>query len=170
MPRSTVYTVDVDLPVEIVYRHFTTIDYWHDLVAFYQANSTRTEIRHFSSGAGGTDVSFAHILTPQDLPAIARPVVQKTLEVTRTQHFEPFDHAANQAVGHYSATAPAPVEITGTYTLQADGEGSQMRLETTFSARVPIIGGQIEQLLANGLKGLFAKEGEFTTEWVAGYQ
>jgi hypothetical protein len=31
---------------------------------------------------------------------------------------------------------------------------------------VPIIGGQIEQLLTNGLRILFAKEGEFTADWI----
>jgi len=42
-----------------------------------------------------------------------------------------------------------------------------MRLETLCTARVPIIGGQIEQLLANGLRTLFSKEGEFTADWIS---
>jgi hypothetical protein len=41
-----------------------------------------------------------------------------------------------------------------------------MRLETRCHARVPLIGGQIEQLLANGLRALFAEEGEFTADWI----
>lgn len=167
MPRRTVFTVNVDLPVDVVYRHFTTIGYWQDLIAHYEETSTRTELRHFSSDESGTDISFAHLLRPQDLPAIARPVVTKTIEVTRSQHFEPLDTARNEAIGHYSATAPAPVQITGNYALFAAERGSQMRLETTFTARVPIIGGQIEGLLATGLGNIFANEGQFTTDWVA---
>jgi hypothetical protein len=31
---------------------------------------------------------------------------------------------------------------------------------------VPLIGGQIEGLLVNGLRTLFAKEGEFTADWI----
>ena len=44
-----------------------------------------------------------------------------------------------------------------------------MRLESTCRARVPIIGGQIEKLVMGGLKMLFAEEGQFTAEWVAGH-
>ena len=40
-------------------------------------------------------------------------------------------------------------------------------METVCRARVPIIGGQIEQLLMNGLQTLFSREGEFTADWVA---
>ena len=42
-----------------------------------------------------------------------------------------------------------------------------MRIETLCSVKVPIIGGQIEKLIVNGLSTLFTNEGEFTAEWVA---
>jgi hypothetical protein len=45
-----------------------------------------------------------------------------------------------------------------------------MSLDTLCTARVPIIGGQIEQLLANGLRTLFAREGEFTTDWIGSHR
>ncbi|MEI7545457.1 MAG: DUF2505 domain-containing protein [Mycobacteriaceae bacterium] len=171
MPRSMVYTVDVGVPAAVMYRNFTTIDYWQDLVAFYEENAARTEITHFSTDDNGTDVSFAHIMSAQDLPAIARPVVPGTFSITREQHFEPFHEATNRATGRYRAQVPvAPVEVTGDYVLQDTSHGSQMRLETLCTARVPIIGGTIEQLLASGLKTLFTKEGEFTADWVDGHR
>lgn len=169
MPRRMVYDVDVDVTAAVMYRYFTTIDYWRDLVAHYEENATRTEIRHFSSDESGTNISFAHIMSAQDLPAIARPVLPATLTVTREQHFEPFHEATNRAVGRYRAEIPAPVELTGDYVLTDTERGSQMRLETVCRARVPIIGGQIEQLVVTGLKTLFAKEGEFTHDWIAGH-
>ncbi len=168
MPRSMVYTVDIDAPAGQVYQDFTTVDYWQDLVDFYQENSTRTEIVRFESDESGTEVAFAHILTPEDLPAIARPVVPPTLTITREQHFEPFRPDADEAVGRYQATTSAvPFEITGRYVLQGAGARSQMRIETLCSVKVPIIGGQIEKLIVNGLSTLFTNEGEFTAEWVA---
>ena len=63
-----------------------------------------------------------------------------------------------------------PVQVNGDYTLLNTSPGSQMRLETVCTARVPFIGGQIEQLLANGLRTLFAKEGEFTADWIGGHR
>jgi len=171
MPRSMVYNVDVDVPAAVMYRNFTAIDYWQDLVSFYEQNAARTEIAHFSTDDTGTDVSFSHILSAQDLPPIARPVLPGTFVITREQHFEPFHEATNRAFGRYCAQIPTvPVEVTGTYILQDTEYGSQMSLDTLCTARVPIIGGQIEQLLANGLRTLFAREGEFTTDWIGSHR
>jgi hypothetical protein len=115
-----------------------------------------------------------------DMPARATPVtscdrrcgracvvVPGRFVITREQHFEPFHEAANEARGRYSAQIPAPVDVTGDYVLADTERGSRMRMETVCKARVPIIGGQIEQLLMSGLKTLFSKEGEFTADWVA---
>jgi hypothetical protein len=166
-----VYTVDVDVPAAEMYRNFTGIGYWEDLVAFYRANAAETEIAHFATGDSGTDVAFSHILSARDLPPIARPVLPGTFVITREQHFDPFDEATNSARGHYRAIVPAvPVQVTGNYTLLDLSPRSQMRLETVCTARVPLIGGQIEQLLANGLQTLFAKEGEFTADWIGGHR
>lgn len=167
MPRRMVYDVDVVIPAAEMYRNFTTIDYWHDLVEFYLQNAARTEIAHFHSDEDGTDIAFSHILSADDLPAIARAVVPGRFVITREQHFEPFHTAVNEAHGRYSAQIPAPVDVTGDYVLSDTERGSRMRMETVCRARVPIIGGQIEQLLMNGLQTLFSREGEFTADWVA---
>lgn len=169
MPRSMVYDVDVDdVPAAEMYRLFTTRRYWEDLVGFYQGNGSRTEIAHFESTANGTDVSFTHILTADDMPAVARPVVPGTFVVTREQHFGPFDAPSNQAIGRYRAHIPAPVEVTGDYLLHDTGRGSRMRLESVCRVRVPLIGGTIEALVMGGLKTLFTEEGRFTADWIAG--
>ena len=165
------YTVDVAAPADVLYRDITALDYWQALVQSYRDNSTRTEIAHFSTGPDGTDVSFAHILSAEDLPPIARPVVPATFVVTREQHFDPFDDGTSRAVGRYRALVPnVPVDIEGTYVLCDAEQGSQMQIDTRCTVRVPIIGRQIESLIVNGLKHLFATEGEYTAEWIAGHR
>lgn len=166
-----VYTVDVDVPAAQMYRNFTAIGYWQDLVEFYRENGSQTEIANFATDENGTDVGFSHILSAQDLPPIARPVLPGTFVITREQHFDPFEEATNRAYGRYRAVIPAmPVQVTGDYTLLDVAPGSQMRLETLCTARVPIIGGQIEQLLASGLRTLFTREGEFTAVWIGSHR
>jgi hypothetical protein len=170
MPRSLVYDIDVEVSAATMYGYFTTVGYWEDLVGFYRDGGARTEIAHFSSDDSGTDVSFRHIMTAQDLPVIARSALPGQFVVTREQHFDLFDEPTNRAVGRFRALIPAPVEVTGDYAIHDTGEGSRMRLDSSCRARVPLIGGQIEQLVVGGLKVLFAREGEFTAEWVAGHQ
>ncbi len=171
MARRMAYTVEVGVPTELLYRNLTSIDYWEALVEAYRENSARTEIAHFSTGPGGTDVVFAHIFSAQDLPPIARPIVPGTFVVTREQHFDPFDEIVGRADGHYRAQVPGtPVDIDGTYVLCDAGDGSQMQIDTRCAVRVPIIGGQIETLLVNGLKTLFANEGEHTSDWITSHR
>lgn len=169
MPRRTVFDIDVGVGSDVFYRDFTTIDYWQDLVAHYRSNSFRTEIAHFGSDETGTDVVFTHIMSAEDLPAIARAGVPATFIVRREQHFDPFDHVGRRAAGHFRAEVPVPVDISGHYVLADTDGGSRMRLEARCTVRVPVIGGQIEQLVLTGLRGLFAREGEFTADWVAGH-
>lgn len=170
MPRSMVFDIDVDVPAAQMYGFFSTARYWEDLVEFYRGNASRTEIAHFDSGPDGTDVSFRHIMSGQDLPAIARPVLPGEFVVTRVQHFDPFHAPTMRATGRYLAEIPAPVEVTGDYLLHDTEGGSRMRLTSDCRARVPLIGGQIEQLVVAGLKMLFAREGGFTAEWVAAHR
>jgi hypothetical protein len=161
------YVVSVEAAAAAVYRDFTTIDYWAALVEHYRGIGARTEVKHFSCDDTGTDVSFAHIMSAQDLPSIARPMVPGVFVVTREQHFDPFETAVNRAVGRYNALIPvAPVKITGRYVLADAADGSQMRMLTSCEVKVPLIGGQIEQFILTGLKTLFAKEGEFTAAWI----
>ena len=167
MPRSMVFDVDVDVPAAEMYGKFTTIGYWQDLVGYYREQvGPRAELAHFSTGESGTDVSFSHILSADDLPPVARKVVSGTFVVTREQHFEPFHPLNNEATGRYRAHIPAPVELTGDYSLFDTGGGSRMRLKNVCRSRVPIIGGQIEQLLIGGLEMLLAQEGRFTADWL----
>lgn len=170
MPRNLVYDVDVEVPAAQMYGYFTTIGYWEDLVGFYRDNASHTEIAHFSSDDTGTDVTFTHIMTAQDLPPIARRLVPGSFIVKREQHFDPFDQSANRAVGRFTGQVPAPLDLSGDYVLHDTERGSRMRLTSTCRVRVPIIGGQIEHLVVGGLKMLFIHEGEFTAEWVAGHQ
>jgi len=170
MTKRMAFDVDVGVPAAVMYRDFTTITYWEDLVVRYREEATETEIAHFSSDHTGTRIAFAHILTAADLPAIVRPVLPGTFVVTREQHFDPFDDESGLATGHYRATVPhVPVDIQGDYTLADTATGSRMRLDTRCTARVPLIGGQIESLLIGGLKGLFTNEGEFTAAWIASH-
>lgn len=170
MPRNLVFDVDVEVSAARMYDYFTKVGYWEDLVGFYRDNGSQTEIAHFSSDDTGTDVTFTHIMTAQDLPPIARRAVPGTFIVKREQHFDPFDESANRAVGRFTGQVPAPLDLSGDYVLHDTDRGSRMRLTTTCRVRVPIIGGQIEHLVVGGLKMLFSHEGEFTAEWVAGHQ
>ena len=83
MPRSVDHTVSLDVPVDVLYQRFTTVEYWEDLVGFWKSCNLDTELRELSTDDSGTDVHFAHIMSAKDLPSIARKVVPGKFVVMR---------------------------------------------------------------------------------------
>ena len=169
MPRSVDHTVSLDVPVDVLYQRFTTVDYWEDLVGFWKSCNLDTELRELSTDDSGTDVHFAHIMSAKDLPSIARKVVPGKFVVMREQHFDAFDASAERAGGRYTARLSAPVDISGQCSLSSTATGSQLQLTSSCRIKVPIIGGKLEPLLATAVKNLFTTEGNFTVEWIAGH-
>src|SRR5918998_1084853 len=80
-------------------------------------------------------------------------------DFTSTQHFEPFDHDQSRADGSYTATVThAPGHIRGEFFLTETDSGSQMRLASECKVHIPLVGGKLEELILNGLEGLFDEE------------
>lgn len=98
-----------------MYQDFTSRDYWQSLMDAYRQMSP-SEITSFSSDERGTDIVFVQEVPRSELPAIARSVVPSDMVITRTQHFDPFDHARNRAKGSYAASIPrGPGRFGGQY-------------------------------------------------------
>lgn len=169
MSRRMDYVVALDKPAPDLYVSFTSRQYWEDLVAEH-ARLYESTLTHFSSGADGTDIVFTHTLSSKDLPSVAAAVVPLNLTVTREQHFDPFDAASNSAHGHYKALVPsAPMDFGGTYVLCESSTGSELRLNSVCTVKVPLIGGKIEEWVLGGLHGLFDNERDFTRDWIASH-
>src|SRR5688500_17199669 len=104
MSRRMEYTVAFDAPAEKIYQDFTSREYWQTLMDAYQLYVPQSQITSYSSGERGTDVAFTQHLPRNYLPPVARAVVPVDLIITRTQRFEPFDHAKSRAKGSYAAS------------------------------------------------------------------
>ena len=161
------YAIAIDESVATVYQSMTSREYWHDLMKVHLENAP-TELTEFSSGDGGTDVVFTHAMDRDGLPPFVAALVPKKLAVTRAQHFDPFDPAANVGTGQYVVNVPAaPLKLGGTYVIAETATGSEIRLSTDCKVNVPLVGGKIEDMLLNGLRTLFDAERDFTTIWIA---
>jgi hypothetical protein len=168
MTRRMDYTLAYDAPAEKIYQDFTSNQYWQSLMEVYRRHLPHSEVTSFSSGERGTDIVFSQHVRRRDLPPIARAVVPVDLVITRTQHFEPFDHDQSRADGSYTATVThAPGHIRGEFFLTETDSGSQMRLASECKVHIPLVGGKLEELILNGLEGLFDEEQAFTSDWIS---
>jgi Protein of unknown function (DUF2505) len=162
------YTVAFDAPAEKIYQDFTSREYWQTLMDGYRLHVPESEITSFSSGEQGTDIVFTQHLPRHYLPPIARTVVPVDMIITRTQHFDPFDHANSRAKGDYAASvAHAPGHLRGQYFLTETDTGSKMRLTSECKVYIPLVGWKLEELILHHMKELFAAEEAFTADWIA---
>lgn len=169
MSRRMDYVIDLDKPAEALYESFTSRQYWDDLITIHEANAL-TEIVEFSHDENGTDIEFTHTMSRHNLPPIASAVVPIKIVVTRKQHFDAFNPESRSATGHYCALVPAaPLDFNGNYVLGQTPTGSELRLNSLCTVKVPLIGGKIEQLILDGLRHLFDAERDFTRDWIASH-
>jgi hypothetical protein len=168
MSRRMEYTVAFDAPAEKIYQDFTSREYWQTLMDAYQLYVPQSQITSYSSGERGTDVAFTQHLPRNYLPPVARAVVPVDLIITRTQRFEPFDHAKSRAKGSYAASVThAPGHLGGKYVLTETDTGSKMRLASVCKVHIPFVGGRLEDLILHGIRELFDAEEAFTADWIA---
>ena len=102
------------------------------------------------------------------LPPIARSVMPVDMIITRTQHFDPYDHDKNRATGTYAASIPhGPGSFGGRYFLTDTENGCRLRLASVCKVHIPLVGGALEDLILHHIKQLFDAEEAFTADWIA---
>jgi hypothetical protein len=162
------YTIEFDAPAEKIYQDFTSREYWQTLMGAYRFLTPQSEITSFRSGECGTDVVFVQVLPRMYLPPIARTVVPVDMAITRTQHFDRYDHVRNRAKGTYAASIPhGPGSFGGRYVLTDTDAGSTLRLASVCKVNIPFVGGALEDLILHHIKQLFDAEGAFTADWIS---
>jgi uncharacterized protein YndB with AHSA1/START domain len=98
-----------------------------------------------------------------DLPAFAR-----TLAGASTQAIL-YEEWTDPLGGTLRIEAPGkPSEVTGTVTLQPEGDGTREVVELALTIKVPLIGGKLEKLLAQKIAAGLEAEHGVGVAWLAG--
>ena len=169
MARHLEYTIAFDAPAATVYREYTRREYWEKSMEAFRDHTPLSEVIHFASGDAGTDIGIRHCAPPAILPAILRAVLPINVIISREQRIEPFDHTRNRADGSLLLSVPAtPVQLAGTYSLSGTNGGSRLRLDVVCKARIPLIGGKIEEAIVSNFPHFFDFEESFMADWIAG--
>lgn len=127
--------------------------------------STRTSVDVVGDGPDTVTITSMRVL-PADVPAIAKSFVGETIEVTEVQTWQaPAADGARQ--GTVKVTFSGPLTFQGTLTLAVDGGGSTVRTEGTFKAKVPFVGGQIEEVAATQTARYLTAEEAIGAAWAS---
>ena len=133
------------------------------------APQSHSEVTSFSTDELGTDIVFIQVMPRSELPAIARAVMPVDMVITRTQHFDPYDHAANRAKGTYTASIPrGPGRFSGEYFLTETDTGSHAAARQRRQGACPACRqARSKTCSCSSVKYIFDAEEAFTADWIA---
>src|SRR5665811_2213089 len=106
-------------------------------------------------------------LPTADFPSFVQSLVGATMAVTETQDWGPAGRdGARQGVITVDI-AGAPIDLDGTLSLAPNGHGSVQTVQGDLRARIPLIGGKIEQAAAPAIESAINVEREIGQSWLA---
>lgn len=113
--------------------------------------------------SGGFSLVNDQVQNTKDLPAIAKKIAGDTTRAVVTEEW------SSPTRGAISITAPGkPSKADGTITLEPDTMGTTEIIELEVKVKVPLIGGKLEQLMADTIEKGFDVEHQVGQAWLAG--
>jgi hypothetical protein len=120
------------------------------------------------AGVEGARYRLRHGLDAKDLPSVVRGVLPGNISIERTERW------TRQESGRY--LGDVQVDIPGTPASAAGGMrlrdlpdgGSELHVRADVTVSVPLIGGKIEDIVAQQVQNLLTAETAFTGQWLAG--
>jgi hypothetical protein len=115
------------------------------------------EVSVTATDGGGADVSSRRVY-PAQVPSYAKPLVGDTLTIAEVRELGPAD-ADGAREGAFSVGFPgAPLTVSGTLRLAADGATSALDITASIKASVPLVGGKIERFVGEQIERFLRKE------------
>ena len=115
-----------------------------------------------SVSVSGGSVTIDMVSPNTDIPAFARKIAGESVHAIQAEEWS--GHEASMTI----TTPGIPAGITGTRRLVADGDGCLDTFDGEAKARIPLVGGKIEGLIAQRLKEGWDTEHGVGVAWLEG--
>jgi hypothetical protein len=146
-----------------VHGAFVDPDYWQARISAVGGPGARLE--GIDVANGGVEVRLMQAIAEEHLPSIVKKVKSGDLLVERTEIWGALD--SDTAAGSFTAAVTGtPIRMRGTHALSGDGTTCTVRTTGAAQVAVPLIGGKIEQVIADNLTALLGLEQHFTEQWL----
>ena len=111
----------------------------------------------------GFSLTIDRVQRTDGLPAFARTFAGDTTRAIQREEW------ADATSGSMRIEAPGkPSEVKGTITLEPDGDATREVIELDLKIKVPLIGGKLENLMADNIKTGMDVEHTVGAAWLAG--
>jgi len=128
--------------------------------------SQRTTAQVSGSADGPVVIQSVRVL-PAEVPAVAKSFVGETIEVTEVQEWSA-PQADGSRTGKVNVTFTGPLSFSGVIELSPASGGCSIRTSGTMKAKVPFVGGQIEEVAVKQTERYLRAEEAIAAEWLSG--
>lgn len=126
--------------------------------------SQQTRVKISGSEDSAITVRTVRVL-PARVPAVAKSFVGETIEVTETQEWSaPDGDGSRSAI--VTVVFSGPLRFEGTADLRPTTDGCSIRTRGQLKAKVPFVGGTIEEEAARQTEKYLRTEEALATEWL----
>lgn len=163
-PMRFQHTATYDASVADVFAMLTD-PAWREKVGVAQGvvSSDVTVTPEGPEGSEGRRVVIDQVQDTAGLPAIAKKIVGDTTHAVVTEVW------ATPETGTIEILAPGkPTRATGTVSLVADGERTRHVTDLEVTVKVPILGGRLEQVMADNIRRGLEVEQAVGVAWLEG--
>lgn len=165
MPRRIEHTATYACSPATLHAVLTDRAYWE--ARLEAVGGTGATLDSFAAAGGGAEVALTQVIAAQNLPRIVQKLKSGDLSITRTETWGPL--AADAATAEVTALVTGtPASVTGTTSLTGDDASTTVRTDGHAKVSVPLVGGTIEQAVADNVVTLLVAEQRFTEQWLAG--
>lgn len=119
-----------------------------------------------TSADGGVEVALTQKVAAEHLPAIVSKLISGDLSISRTETWGPL-HGSGATSRTTARVASTPAFVSSTAELSGDDDAATVRTRGEAKVSVPLIGGSLEQAVADAVLRLLDAEQKFTSAWVS---
>lgn len=164
MPRPFDVRTDSPASVEQIHRAFGDEAYWHARIDEFGGGATTLDYLTVDP-AGAVDVATTQDLRNNLLPGPLAKALRGDVQVVRA---ETWRRGGDTVHGEVTITASGvPGSGVGTAVLQPVPGGSRLTLAGTLEIRIPLVGGRIEQAIADQIVAELPQLQRFTSDWIS---
>jgi Protein of unknown function (DUF2505) len=164
MSRRIEHSASYSSSPAAVHAAVTDVAYWRARIA--AVGGRRATVDSADVADGGIVIRVTQTISADYLPSVVRKIRSGDLAVQRTETWGALD--GTSASGTFAAiVAGSPIKMRGTHSLSGDDESCTSLSTGDAYVSVPLIGGKIEQIIAEHLGELLIIEQRFTEQWLA---
>jgi Protein of unknown function (DUF2505) len=163
MARSIDYRSTLAFPAEKVYAAMTDPEYLR--ARLRELGGPGSELLEHEASPESARYRLKQGISASDLPAIVGKVMNGDLSIERTETLR------RTAPGSYAGDvdvkiANAPASAAGKMSLAGAGDSSDFGVYADVTVKVPLLGGKIEEIVADQVRRLLEAETAFTVQWL----